>query len=222
MKTTKFMNQKKFCLTGLLFTAALFFCNETKAQSTDIDSPTMLSGNTIEGLSITDEKIALYYNICVKPGTLKVTADLTSEYGGSMVYFHFLNENFKEIAENDFRGEEHKNRSIKEFKFAKAQKLILKLTFINLTTDGKVTFDGAINTSGNCSSHTTENRTTDNSTTTTNSNSSTKPTTNTNSTTSDTGVTTRTQIAGKIKRLHNSAKKVGNKKIQDVLTGILN
>ena len=136
--------------TSLTLICMLLLLNAATAQSTDVDNPTPINGKLIEGLSITNEKDAYYYTICVKPGMLKVTADITSEYGGSMVYFHFLNEKFIEIAEGDFKGEELKNRTIKEFKFAKPQKLILKLTFINLTTNGKFTFDGAINTSGDC------------------------------------------------------------------------
>jgi hypothetical protein len=38
------------------------------------------------------------------------------------------------------------NRMVREFKFAKAQKLILKLTFISKTTNGKFAFSGAIDT----------------------------------------------------------------------------
>lgn len=141
----------KTTIKNLAFTiAVLLFGTQTNAQSTDIDNPTHITSNTLEGMTNPDEKTAFYYSICVKPGTLKVTADLTSEYGGSMVYFHFLNDGFKEIATNDFKGEEHKNRTVREFRFAKAQRLILKLTFINLTTDSKFTFDGAINTNADC------------------------------------------------------------------------
>lgn len=153
MKTTSNASKTKTSLLLPILLIGSLWAGKATAQSTDIDNPTPITSNTLEGMTNPDDKTAFYYSICVKRGILKVTADLTSEYGGSMVYFIFLNNGMKEIATNDFRGEEHKNRTVKEFRFSKAQKLILKLTFINLTTDSKFTFDGAINTSGDCNTN---------------------------------------------------------------------
>jgi hypothetical protein len=114
------------------------------AQSNNIDMPTYIDGATLENFEVTSDKDVYYYSICVKPGTLKIIADLTSEYGGSKVYFSFLNSDFTQLAKNDFEGTQEGNRTVREFKFNKIQKLIIKATFINKTITGKFSFSGAL------------------------------------------------------------------------------
>jgi hypothetical protein len=128
----------------LLISVLCLAMQTANAQSNNIDMPTYIDGTTLENFEVTSDKDVYYYSICVKPGTLKITADLTSEYGGCRVYFTFLNSNYTQLAKDDFEGTQEGNRTVREFTFNKIQKLIIKATFINKTITGKFSFSGAL------------------------------------------------------------------------------
>ncbi len=107
----------------VLFNAAAF------AQSTDPDSPTLVTQTVVQG-KITGESVAYYYTFTAGPGVLKVTFDLKSQTagdGGAYMTWQLTDANFKEFERGSIYGANAAGeREVKEINLTKKQKVILK------------------------------------------------------------------------------------------------
>ena len=111
---------------SLLFVFVLFNA-ATFAQSTDPDSPTLVTQTMVQG-KITGEATAYYYTFTAGPGVLKVTFDLKSQTtSGAFMTWQLTDANFKELESGSIFGANAAGeRQVKEINLTKKQKVILK------------------------------------------------------------------------------------------------
>ncbi len=122
MKKTNFFGTA-FSLLFVLF----LFGTTAFAQSTDPDSPTLVTQTMVQG-KITGEAPAYYYTFTAGPGVLKVTFDLKSQTtGGAYMDWQLTDANFKELESGTINGANAAGeRQVKEINLTKKQKVILK------------------------------------------------------------------------------------------------
>ncbi len=133
----------------VLFNAAAF------AQSTDPDSPTLVTQTMVQG-KITGEATAYYYTFTAGPGVLKVTFDLKSQTtsSGAFMNWQLTDANFKELESgNIFNANAAGERQVKEINLTKKQKVILKAEGSANSPPGnfKFQFTGAVAFTGGMS-----------------------------------------------------------------------
>ena len=105
----------------VLFNAAAF------AQSTDPDSPTLVTQTMVQG-KLTGEATAYYYTFTAGPGVLKVTLDLKSQTTSSaFINWQLTDANFKELESSHIYANAAGEREVKEINLPKKQKVILKV-----------------------------------------------------------------------------------------------
>ncbi len=139
---------REIVLTGaisLLATAA--FSSNSFAQSTDPDSPTLLTNNIIEATNaggINDEK-TYYYRFNVTKGTLIFTADLTptnkSDAGGFLAWT-MLDSKFQKLTSDVFSAHASPERQVKELPITIKRQIILKIV-VSGNTDYKIRLSGS-------------------------------------------------------------------------------
>ena len=132
----------------VLFNAAAF------AQSTDPDSPTLVTQTMVQG-KITGEAVAYYYTFTAGPGVLKVTFDLKSQAtSGAYMTWQLTDANFKEL-ESGFISAANAagERQVKEINLTKKQKVIFKAegTADSAPANFKFQFTGAVAFTGGMS-----------------------------------------------------------------------
>jgi hypothetical protein len=101
----------------------------TKAQSTDIDSPTPLTSNELNG-DISGPTKEVFYSFIANPGEVTMTVDVTSTNSVTALFFYALDNNgateiMSSYAQASMTGTS--NRKIKTMNFATRKKVILKL-----------------------------------------------------------------------------------------------
>lgn len=125
----------------VLFNAAAF------AQSTDPDSPTVVTQSIIQWkVSGRGKNVVYYYTFTAKPGVLKVTTDQKSGGITAMpkLSWELTDANFNKIESEDFYQVTTAERKVKEIKFTKKQKVILKVTADEDVVSFKFQFAGAV------------------------------------------------------------------------------
>lgn len=132
-----------------ILVASLLLATQAMAQSRDLDNPTYLQSNVIDGISNPNDEAPVYFTFYAGPGTIKVTGDITSGYGGCILTFHFLDDAYNELSSNDFAGEQYKKKTIKDFSFAKNQRIILKISFNGTATLARFILEGAVHFNNN-------------------------------------------------------------------------
>lgn len=122
------------------------FSGTASAQSTDPDGPTVLTQSTVQwnnpGNSST---VVYYYTFTAGPGVLKVTADQKSGGITAMpkLTWELLDANSNGIATEDFYQVTTSERKVKDIRFTRRQKVILKVTAGEDVMNYKFQFAGA-------------------------------------------------------------------------------
>ena len=143
MKKTNFFEMAfSLLFVFVLFNAATF------AQSTDPDSPTVVTQSVVQwNVSGKGKNVVYYYTFTAGPGVLKITTDQKSGGITAMpnLSWELTDENFKAIESEDFYGVTTSERKVKEIKLTKKQKVILKVTVTDDVENFKFQFAGAVN-----------------------------------------------------------------------------
>jgi len=131
----------------LLVILSLTFISATQAQSTDMDSPTALTSNVIEGEG--DGKAeTVYYTFTATKGDVKVTVDAKTDDRSTPLRVSLLDEDGKELLPIYVVAKGSVQREVKTKHFVRDTKVILKIRIdddkdINLLTY-KIKLDGAV------------------------------------------------------------------------------
>ena len=126
----------------VLFNAAAF------AQSTDPDSPTVVTQSAVQWkLSGKGKTVVYYYTFIAGSGILKITTDQTSVGITAMqnLSWELTDANFKTIKSEDFYGVTTSERRVTEINLTKKQKVILKVMVTDDVQNYKLQFAGAVN-----------------------------------------------------------------------------
>ncbi len=144
MKNNRNFNSLKLILLVIL---SLTFISATKAQSTDMDSPTALTTNVITGEG--DGKgETLYYSFTATPGDVKVTLDAKTDNYSTPVEVVLLNEDGKELLQITAVAGDKMQRKVGAKHFVREQNVILRISTredkeVKLLTY-KIKLDGAV------------------------------------------------------------------------------
>ena len=155
MKKTNFFSMA----FSLLFIFVLFNA-VTFAQSTDPDSPTVVTQSVVQWkVSDKGKNVVYYYTFTAGPGVLKVTTDQKSGGITAMpkLSWELTDANFNKIEGEDFYQVTTAERKVKEIKFTKKQKVVLKVTVDENVVSFKFQFAGAVAFAGDNSSGGNEN-----------------------------------------------------------------
>ena len=143
-------NKQKSYGLNLILTAilALTFGLTAQAQSTDIDNPTPLTANIIEG-EHEGESEALYYSFTATKGDVKITFDGKAKYYSGWVKVQLLNEDgSSEIFSLDGEATSTSKRTAGTKRFLRGQKVILRVSIEKDALVGlikyKIRLDGAV------------------------------------------------------------------------------
>lgn len=126
--------KQKFYGLSLVLTAimTLTFSLTAQAQSTDIDNPTPLSSNVIQGESDGKAEASYYYSLTALKGDVKITIDGKTKSNWTSVGVKLLNEdgssellNFSVAADSDGQ------RTVETKRFLGEQKVILRVVLKN-------------------------------------------------------------------------------------------
>ena len=132
---------------SLLFVFVLFNA-EAFAQSTDPDSPTIVTQSAVQWkVSGKGKNVVYFYTFTAGPGVLKVTTDQKSGgiTGMPNLSWELTDPNFNALESEDFYGVTTSERKVNEIKLARKQKVILKVTVTDDVEDFKFQFAGAVN-----------------------------------------------------------------------------
>ncbi len=206
----------------LLMILSLTFISATQAQSTDMDNPTALTSNIIEGDG--DGKAeTVYYTFTATKGDVKVTVDAKTDDRSTPLRVSLLDEDGKELLPIYVVAKGAGQREVKTKRFVRDTKVILKIRMdedkdVNLLTY-KIKLDGAVKVEEppipTETTPTTEQTTTNPSTEQTQS-TDTQPTTDSSATPSSEQPTKKTTLKDKIKKkVKKEAKKVVNDNLDD-------
>ncbi len=131
----------------LLMILSLTFISATQAQSNDMDSPTALTSNVIEGEG--DGKAeTVYYTFTATKGDVKVTVDAKTDDRSTPLRVSLLDEDGKELLPIYVVAKGVGQREVKTKRFVRETKVILKIRMdedreVNLLTY-KIKLDGAV------------------------------------------------------------------------------
>lgn len=142
--------KQKFYGLSLVLTAimTLTFSLTAQAQSTDIDNPTPLSSNVIQGEN-EGENETLYYSFTATKGDVKITFDGKTKYHVKWIKVDLLNEDGSSELLNVSAGANTAGkRTIETKRFLREQKVILRISIDKDTLIGLLTYkiklDGAV------------------------------------------------------------------------------
>ncbi|MCA1623264.1 MAG: hypothetical protein LC768_04305 [Acidobacteria bacterium] len=131
----------------LLMILSLTFISATQAQSTDMDSPTALGSNVIEGEG--DGKgETVYYSFTATKGDVKVTVDAKTDYYSTPLRVTLMDEDGNELLPIYVVAKGAGQREVKTKRFVRDTKVILKIATqddkdVKLLTY-KIKLDGAV------------------------------------------------------------------------------
>ncbi len=145
METKQKFYGRSFILTAIL---ALTFGLTARAQSTDIDNPTPLTSNVIEG-EHEGETETLYYSFTATKGDVKITFDGKTKYYSGWVKVELLNEDgSSELFKIDGMATSTSKRTAGTKRFLREQKVILRVSIEKDAVVGlinyKIRLDGAV------------------------------------------------------------------------------
>ncbi len=146
MKNNRNINALNLILLTIL--SLTFFGDIAQAQSTDIDNPTVLTSNIIEG-EHEGESEALYYSFTATKGDVKITFDGKTKYYTGWVKVELLNEDGSiELFSLNGEATSTSKRTAGTKRFLRGQKVILR---VSIEKDGlvglinyKIRLDGAV------------------------------------------------------------------------------
>ena len=142
MKKTNFFEMAfSLLFVFVLFNAATF------AQSTDPDSPTVVTQSVVQWkVSGKGKDVVYYYTFTAGPGVLKVTTDQKS--GGIIanpkLSWELTDASFNNLESDDLDQAGTLERKVKEIKLTKKQKVILKVGVAEDVNLFKFQFTGAV------------------------------------------------------------------------------
>ncbi|MEP6704462.1 MAG: hypothetical protein ABJB34_06635 [Acidobacteriota bacterium] len=143
------ITNKKFNALNLilLLILSLTFISVTQAQSTDIDSPTMLTSNVIEGEG--DGKAeTFYYSFTANKGDVKVTVDAKTDYYSTPFRVTLMDEDGNELVPIYVVAKDTGQRQVATKHFVRDTKVIVRIALekdahVKLLTY-KIKLDGAV------------------------------------------------------------------------------
>jgi len=122
---------KKLFLFLFLILSIVAFSQVSFAQSSDPDSPTLISNGIIAGESnwSASDKKTFYYSFDVKPGTLTLTTDIdpAKGTGGGLINWTYLDAKFRRLKTDVYYAQGAPERKINDAKITIKRKVILKL-----------------------------------------------------------------------------------------------
>ena len=110
----------------LLMIVSLTFISSTRAQSTDIDNPTILTSNVVTGEG--DGKAeTFYYAFTAVPGDLKVTVDAKTDNYSVIMDTALTDEDGKDLLTMSTVANDTGKRDVADKHFVREQKVILRV-----------------------------------------------------------------------------------------------
>ena len=119
---------------------------ETAVPSTDIDNPTWLSANAIQGEGLGKE-VSYYYTFMAEPGTLKITVDGKIQSGSytNAIEVVLMDMDANRLLEINLGLTWVDKRVVKRVKIPRSQQLLLRVLLSEGTMDYKIRVEGAMN-----------------------------------------------------------------------------
>lgn len=126
------INSKLFVPAFFLFALAVLPLQASFAQSTDPDTPTLLTENTISGVNssnLSDDN-TYYYTFDVNKGTLSWTLDVipvNKSDGGGLVSWTLMSPKFEKLKNDSLSAQGSPERQMKDMPVTIKRRIILKI-----------------------------------------------------------------------------------------------
>ena len=122
----KISNKYKLVLSIVVTITSMAFVSTTQGQSTDIDNPTILTSNVIDGEG--DGKAeTFYYSFTAMKGDVKVTVDAKTDYYSVILAVALLDEDGKELLNIQNVATDTGKREVVTKHFVHDQKVIVRI-----------------------------------------------------------------------------------------------
>jgi hypothetical protein len=138
------MKKTNFVMASVAFVLFTLLNMPVFAQSTDPDSPTVLTQNVIQGNNLGDHTISYYYTFTAGAGIIKITADAKADAYSSNLGWNLKDSNFNDLGSEYFSTGVEGERKVKEIKLDKNQKVIFKVEVPTNLASFKIQFAGAV------------------------------------------------------------------------------